>query len=204
MRAPGCTSRTISIASGRRGSPAAMNPTVTGRLSRCASSRAVSKHSRTARGSFDPAAASRMASRSVRSSASRRSASTSAIRGSGPSSGARPLSPPMRSRPCASPVRTWNPAESTSGTMTAPGAPASPATAAATSVDRASTKLIETSSSGRAVATASTRRMTAARFSGDGEPCVTATRRSGGPTDSLRVAVAASLDPTMHAPALRR
>ena len=67
-REPGCTSRIISIASGSRGIAAAMNPTVTGRPSRCPSRRAVSKHSRTARGSLDPAAASTTASPSARPS----------------------------------------------------------------------------------------------------------------------------------------
>ena len=64
-----------------------------------------------------------VARRRVRGRA-RRSASTATMRSSGPSSSASWAPPPMRSSPSESPVRTWNPAESTSGTMTASGSAA--------------------------------------------------------------------------------
>ena len=174
-----------------------MNPTVTGRPSRCAEPsgglEALAHGAgvvRTGRGEHDGVARRRVRGRA------RRSASTATMRSSGPSSSASWAPPPIAVEPEREPgahVEARGEHERHDDRV---GLRGGGRAAAATSRFAASTKLMETSSSGRSDATPSTRRITASRFSAEGAPWVTATRRSGcAPRTSA--GSPAPLDPTM-------
>ena len=176
-----------------------MNPTVTGRPSRCASRRAVSKHSRTARGSFDPAAASTTASSSSRPSSSRRRGQhrDDAIVGAefvGELGSAADAIEPQREPGAHVEPRGEHERHDDGLGLRGGSQRASPRHRRFD----ASTKLMETSRSGRSDATPSTSRITASRFSVEAAPWVTATSRSGWLSEPF-AGSPAPLDPTIFA-----